>query len=375
MRELLRYNDVSFSLPESGDVRLPLPDEPFVSAWEDYVREAERRPVAGVLRERLVQLRFPIREGISRTETYRAATRRGRWPPDEAPGLELEDPGGLRLFLHGTAAGRIPVLRAERRHDFVALVRALARRNEPSPVPAAQGATMVAGYNNWDRVARLRAAFERGERFPSAESWEEAFASVRPRKELYQDRLILLSSGPYSGVDAADLGPGEEEWLRLSGIIRLEHECAHYFTRRVLGSMRNNLMDELIADYAGLVAASGRFRADWFLRFLGLRGPPRPAAGPRVESYRGTPPLSEGAFRVLHELVRRAARSVEEADSHLRPEDRSRRGRASVMLALATFTLEELAAPDAGAWLEDRLRAEGRSTSRDGRPHRSGFRR
>ena len=30
--------------------------------------------------------------------------------------------------------------------------------------------------------------------------------------------------------------------------------------------MRNNILDELVADYMGITAAAGRYRADWFLR-------------------------------------------------------------------------------------------------------------
>ena len=33
--------------------------------------------------------------------------------------------------------------------------------------------------------------------------------------------------------------------------------------------MRNNLLDELIADYMGITAAAGQYRSDWFLRFMG----------------------------------------------------------------------------------------------------------
>jgi len=71
------------------------------------------------------------------------------------------------------------------------------------------------------------------------------------------------------------MGMDESTWHSLSLIIRLSHECTHYFTRRLFGSMRNNLLDELIADYQGIVAANGgRYRADWFLRFVGLESFP-----------------------------------------------------------------------------------------------------
>ncbi|MET0399635.1 MAG: hypothetical protein ABW277_22790 [Longimicrobiaceae bacterium] len=358
--ELLAYNDNAFRLegapaPDS----FPLPDEPFVAAWAGYAADAERRGVLPVLREHLVQLRFPVRAGISATDAYAAATRRGVLPDsDTDPGLALEAPDALRLFLHPTAAGRVPVLVAGSRGDFVALLRALARRNEPDPVPPSMGATAVGGYVNWGRVAELRRRFQAGELDAGgAADWSAAFAWIRERRELYQDRFVLLAPGGYSGVAAAELGMGEEEWLRSSMAIRLEHECAHYFTRRVLGSMRGALHDELIADYAGVVGAAGRFRADWFLRFMGLEEPAAYRPGGRLENYRGKPALSDGAFAVLQALVRSAARNLERADRHLRAEFASGPSVPAMILALAATTLEELAAPSTDRHLATRLRA------------------
>jgi hypothetical protein len=340
--EVLAYNESEFAAGAAGP--LPLPDEPFVAVWEEYAAAP-----AAALRDRLVQLRFPIAEGISATPEYTAATRRGIVPPADAPGLELEAPERIRLFLHPTAAGRIPVVLVEHRPDFVAVVRALTRRNEPAYIPPSQGAAMVAGYVNWDRVARLRAAHERGEMEECRGlPWPEAFQRMRERKELYQDRFVLLSRGPYSGVGAAEMGLGEEEWLDVSRVIRLEHECAHYFTRRVFGSMRSRLLDEVIADYAGISAAAGRFRADWFLRFMGLEHPTAYRAGGRLENYCAPYSLSEAAVTVLQSLVRRAALNLETADSALPAAVRTPSGRARLMSALASCTLEELAS-DEGA--------------------------
>lgn len=351
--ELLRYNENVFHLENApGAGAFPLPDEPFVEAWTGYAAEAEERGVFPVLREQLVQLRFPVRAGISGTDAYQAAIRRGVLPPDDVEGLTLEAPGELRLFLHPTAAGRIPVLVAGSRADFVALLRALTRRNEPDPIPASMGACAVGGYNNWGRVAELQRRFQRGElEVEGASDWSAAFASIRERKELYQDRFVLLAPGPYSGVPAAEMGMSDEAWARTSLTIRLEHECTHYFTRRVLGSMRNTLHDELIADYAGIVAAAGRFRADWFLRFMGVEDPGAFRAGGRLENYRGTPPLSDGAFGVLQSLVRSAARNLEDADRQI-PVDLPL---SAAVLALAALPLEELATDGAADILLDRL--------------------
>jgi hypothetical protein len=354
VEELLAYNENVFDLDAlTSKVRLPLPDEPFVAFWAEAERAARTRGAFAVLREHLPQLRFPIRAGISETADYRAATRRGADVETlaEATGLELERPEAIEIVIYPSPAGRIPLLICRRREEFTALLQALTRRNEPEPIPAAQGALMVSGYNNWSRVGELRRRWEALD--PEAResaTWAEELQRLQGRRELYQDRFILLSDGPYSAVPAADLGLGEAEWREMSLAIRRDHECTHYFTRRLFVSMRNNALDELIADYAGLVGATGRFRAGWFLRFVGLEDFPRYRAGARLDLYRGKPPLSDGAFRVLQALVARAAANLERFDAGRdggsRPQETAR-----TVAALASLRLEDLAADGA----EERL--------------------
>ncbi len=311
----------------AGGLSLPLPDEPFVPFWEARVAEAGERGAFAVLSEHMPQLRFPIRAGMSESDAYQEATRRGVSPDGiaEATGLAMGRPEAVELALYPSPAGRIPLIIVRGRPEFVALVRAIAHRNEPKPVPDSQGAIMIAGYNNWSRVRELRS------------SGDEL------RRELYQDRFILLSDGPYSAVPAEELGLAEEEWRELSLLLRRDHECAHYLTRRIFGSMRNNLHDELIADYAGITAAVGRFRAPWFLRFLGLESFPAYRAGGRLDLYRGDPPLSDGAFQQLHALIKEVAETVEKFDAH-RPDHP--REKALALLALALVGLEALAGPE-----------------------------
>src|SRR5947207_2441059 len=93
-KELLAYDPDSLGdAPIPPDVRMPLDDEPFVSAWREYSEEASASGFR-VLADRLVQLHFPIHEGISQTEEYRAATRRGESvaPMTSATGLALRRP-------------------------------------------------------------------------------------------------------------------------------------------------------------------------------------------------------------------------------------------------------------------------------------------
>jgi uncharacterized protein DUF7005 len=349
IEELQEYDINTFD--RSGDEWppvLPLPAEPHVAAWVGYAEEAAEDGAFVALRRRLAQLRFPIKEGISQTEAYRAATLKGA-PTEgmaEASGLVLARPEELELRVHPSPAGPIPVLIPAGRADFASLVRALTMRNEPRPVPGSMGACMVSGFNDWERIRQYRQGWESKNPFASEAAWQEEFRRLVPRKELYQDRFLILSDGPYSDVAATEMGFSEGEWRRVSTTIRLEHECTHYFTLRVFGSMRNNLLDELIADYAGITAAAGRYRADWFLRFMGLESFPAYREGGRLQNYRGEPPLSEGAFRVLQRLVKDASENLERSDagrfSSEQPQDR-----AGMLLALTGFRLEDLAGPDA----------------------------
>jgi len=341
---LVAYTANPFDSERLQGACLPLADEPHLADWDDYATDAARAGVFPALASKLVQLRFPIRAGISQDEAYRGATRRGVWPDDRAEGLVLTDPEGLSLVLHPTLAGRIPVLTCRTRDDFVALARACSCRNEPDPVPPAMGACIVTGLNNWDRVgrARRRLEAERGAPFDEAQ-WAEAFRQIVPQKPLYQDRFILLSREPYSAVSADAVGLGDDEWRRLSVVIRREHESTHYFTLRALGMMRNNLLDEVIADFAGLSAAFGRYDAALALRFMGLENHPDYREGGRFENYLQSPSIPREAVPVLRELVVRAVRRIEQAAADA--EIASASTRARFVVALAQSTLVELASP------------------------------
>ncbi len=352
--ELVAYTAHPFDLTGLDPAALPLPDSPQIEVWEEYARGAARHGVGVELSRWLVQLRFPVQAGISQTEAYRNATRRGVWLGDGSPGLALVDPEGLDLVIHPTLAGRIPVITCRSRDDFVALVRALSCRNEPEVVPPSMGACIVNGLVNWDRVARLRARLEqeRGASFDEP-AWAATLRDLAPQKALYQDRVILLSRQPYSGVPAEDLGLDDAAWQQRSVGIRREHECTHYFTLVALGSMRNHLFDELIADCAGLVRIDGRYDAALALRFLGLERFPEYRAGGRFENYLQSPPVGPAAATILRAIVVRAARTIERVTAGM---DLTRsRACDRLVVALAACTLVDLASDTADARLAGAL--------------------
>lgn len=369
--ELLNYNQNTFTqLPLDALQALSQSDlsqtsEPYLEAWQQYAQEAQTQGVATVLKQYLVQLHFPIESGMSETAHYQAATRQGVRPSTNAvrsrndietrhSGIERSEgccfqaPDQLSLKIHASIAGLIPVIIAGCRADFVMLIQALTRRNEPTPIPLSMGACMVSGYNNWERVFRYRHQWtnqwiEQQGKSPSESDWNAEFKQLIPHKDLYQDRFMILSTAPYSHVTAAELDMTEAKWSAYSLIIRLEHECTHYFTLRFLKSMKNHLLDELIADYRGIVAAIGYYRADWFLRFMGLEQYPNYRLGGRLENYRGSPSLSDQAFQGLQTLVKRSAENLEQFDRAYRTAYLTPQQEIAIVLALTQSTLIDLA--------------------------------
>lgn len=316
---------------------IPLPDELFVEAWEEYIRDIPHKGALESLSQSLVQLRFPVREGMSTNPEYQMATRRGLSPASmkEATGTKLLDPLGLKVYLYQTIAGRIPVIETGRRNDFETLVRAFSHRNEPADIPASMGACMIKGYNNWDRVAKYRQK--------CADNFD--FNQMKAHKDIYQDVFLILTDTEYSGVPAQILGLADDEWHRLSMVIRREHEATHYFTLRLLGSARNHLLDEFIADYMGIVAAAGSYRADWFLCFMGLENYPAFRPGGRLTNYLKDVEISEKAFEKLKIIIKNAAENVEKISDRL--DLQSAEGKYEMLLRLTKTNLMDLASDEA----------------------------
>ena len=350
--ELAMYATTAFDTSACRADGWPLADEPCALAWERYAHDAGERGAWPVLRDVFVQLRFPVAAGVSETAAYRQAVRTGVLPDDDVDCVRLERPDALRVCLHPTLAGRVGVVAAGTRADFETLMRALARRNEPAPIPAAVNATMIAGYNDWCRVRGLRAQWAAGRGGDDPAAWAAAFSALMPHKELYQDRFILVGPGPYSGVPAMAMELDDATWSALSSCIRLEHECAHYVTRRAFGCMRDTLHDEVLADYAGITAAAGCFRADWFLRFLGLEGYPAYRSGGRLEHYGRAQCLSPDATSALQRLVVDAATQVEAFD-RLVGAERTLDRRAAALTAIASVPLMGIAAANGAAQLAE----------------------
>lgn len=344
--EMAAYDQPGYTLP--GRLRLPLPDEPHIAAWSQYIAQAAQDGAWVVLQQRLPQLQFPIAEQMSQHPDYLAATRRGVRPTGKLE-LLLEQPEKLEIFLYGDLAGRIPVIFTPVKSDFRQLVRAIRHKNEPVPLPESIGAMLISGYNNWDRLWAYRQKWQESLPEPASEAqWVAEFGRLTRQPELYRDNFILMSQGNYSNLPAQALGLEATAWEQQSLSIRLVHEYTHYLTRRVFGHLRTHALDELLADYAGLVSTYGCFQLTYFFQFMGLEAYPHFRENGRLAYYRKQ--LSDAAFATLQTSLvqaaeRLAALKTEAVEHTLAWET------AVIVLAALSLPLPVLAGPNGGVVL------------------------
>ena len=229
------------------------------------------------LSRRYPSLLLPIREGMKDSEQYKNAVLRGQ-QTEGRPDFSLNEKDSLASFV--TPAGAVDVLCLQERADFVHAIRALAYRCEPKPVPDSMGASSLSGLINWEKIRRhLEEYCASGGEDENAE-----FARFTSEKSNYLDCLIVLSSGPYSAVPAADMGLEEEEWLSRSLQIRKFHELTHFFSRHLYLENKDAVRDEILADLIGIVSAFGFYDDAAARRFLGLEGEAYREGG-RLQNY------------------------------------------------------------------------------------------
>jgi len=183
--------------------------------------------------------------------------------------IEFESPESLTIELFPSLGGAIPIITAGSTADFERMVLNIIRKGRNDPDIGETGASFAFGKTN---------------------------------------RFIILSKKPYRNVIASRMGLSDAGWREKSLIIRKTHECTHYYTKRFFSSSRNNLHDELIADFAGLYAAFREYRAEWFMKFLEL-SEDSGGAKKRMKIY--TKDLSPSAVNVIEKIAVLAAKNVE----------------------------------------------------------------
>ncbi|MDZ7629975.1 MAG: hypothetical protein U5K74_01140 [Gemmatimonadaceae bacterium] len=105
------------------------------------------------------QLWYPIEPGMSARVDYRRSTSGSDMRRVPGAGVVLDQPDAVSLMLRATAAGHVPVIGTACQQDFVRLVQALTRRNEPEVIPASMGACMISGHLNLPSLHDVFAAW------------------------------------------------------------------------------------------------------------------------------------------------------------------------------------------------------------------------
>ena len=289
--------------------RAHLGNEIFVPDWINAVDEARCHGVLESLRKILFELNFPIAKGIGGTPLYQELATSGSTDINAVQhrlpeGPVWENAAGFRFFLHESGIGLIPVLLPGGRGDFLTLIRAIIHQGEPHDIPASTGSMFVNGYRNRRRYLMVRHAMASGVLQPE---WRDP--------QLWRDKFIIVSAGPYSGVGHQTFGYSEKEWAEVSLRIRIEHESTHYVARRLFPQLKFGLQDELIADFAGIVQATGKFTANMFLTFMGLENFPAYRAGGRFENYQKELQVSGESLSAVEKLLVESAGHLESAVS------------------------------------------------------------
>lgn len=323
LKELLEYTKVHFN---HENVNNEFGDEIFARVWAKYENSFD------FLRDHILEFNFPIVEGMSRDKEYLKAIEEGIVSKERrrSKGLDLKT---LSIEMIDTPGGKIPVMKVEDRSEFERIIQAFSYSNEPGKVPKSMGASTYSGYNNWGRINMYRRQWLEINLDGNDLDWNVEFDQLQLKRDLYQDKFIVLSNGPYSAVSNEIVGKSLEEWKSISLDIRKYHEVTHYFTKRVLGSMKNNAIDEVLCDYVGIVRATDEYRAELALLFLGLEDFPRYREGGRLQNY---VKLSEGSFKVVQKLVYDFVNNL--TSIHSRALDPFK-----LVLAASYFSLEELA--------------------------------
>lgn len=180
--------------------------------------------------------------------------------------INFKSPSEIDIRVYDSFAGKVPIIYVQDTNDFEHLVTNMVYKGERP-----------------DNITKIGASFVFGKTI----------------------RYIILSAKPYSNVPANELGIDVDEWREKSLLLRRDHECTHYFTKQTYGVAENKLHDELMADFIGMYNAFGFYKAEWFLRFMGIIS----GSGKRLIVY--TKDLSPQVRNTTAHILTEAAHSLE----------------------------------------------------------------
>lgn len=244
---------------------------------ENVNRKQNKHPIE-ILSEDYPQLNLTIYKGASDSLLYRNIVQKGHQYifKDQIFTLCPEDD----LFTLASSYGKVLVIYLSIRQDFENIVRILRYRCEPEIIPKSMGAVMISGITNWRKIEKHKNEYlSQGK-----EDWLLEFKRFTSEKKNYQEQIIVISRGGYSGINYYDTNYSLEKWEDVSKDIRIYHEYTHYLCRNMFLKNSDIIWEEIIADCMGILYATGEYDVRLAKKFLGI-DQERYTPGGRIENY------------------------------------------------------------------------------------------
>ncbi len=259
------------------------------------------------LAKRFPQLYVAPCEGAQ--EAHRLAAGRGIAPDNANLDHFAMDPED-ELRQVDTPSGPIWVLFLKQRCDFETFLQIIGHKSSPAAIAPTVGAITYLGLADWGKVAAARTSYLAS----GGSDWGAEFARLAATPGAFRSRIVVISEGPYSNIDAGRTPYGREEWLRVSRKIRLYHECAHVVCRSEMPDHILEVWDEVTADVVGLICATGAYSARLATLFLGVSEDGY--TGGRITEY-----LNDDQMGRIDEVAREIAGACARIQASCTPQD------------------------------------------------------
>ena len=222
------------------------------------------------------QLYLTPEKGVSGTGVYSDIVRYGKLPPEIDEKIKNEGLSGFkcsekdRLFSENTPAGMVDILFLQERSDFERFVQVMVYSCEPAAVASKIESAEILGVTNWRKIENhMNDYLSNG---GSNLSWRDELRKFTNNKKNYQDTILVIGSGGYCGLTAEEDGFEKDTWEEISVKIKIYSSCARYIVRKLFSDYKDIIWEEMLADCAGLLYATGRYDVSLAKKFFGVSG-------------------------------------------------------------------------------------------------------
>ena len=222
------------------------------------------------------QLYLTPEKGVSGTGVYSDIVRYGKLPPEIDEKIKNEGLSGFKcsekdkLFSENTPAGMVDILFLQERSDFERFVQVMVYSCEPAAVASKIESAEILGVTNWRKIENhMNDYLSNG---GSNLSWRDELRKFTNNKKNYQDTILVIGSGGYCGLTAEEAGFEKDTWEEISVKIKIYSSCARYIVRKLFSDYKDIIWEEMLADCAGLLYATGRYDVSLAKKFFGVSG-------------------------------------------------------------------------------------------------------